>query len=234
MSVTVTHRASRGLLARRSLEQKDVPSGLSVDSRPLYYRDGLSGMGGNWVVTRMTENATLPRWGSRVRIPSSAPNVQVEGTVSTPSRVPYRPLQFFSSARDSVLSRVTLSSAHDVKVSAQQQPRCRGNRTGRGSPCGHARLVRTEVQQRVPRRPPGDRIVQGFGLTHVAIEVSYGPVDQLSARSDRTAPIAYSINPLIRSKMIGLSEPLAGGSRDVLRIDQEDNPVTVLRVGALV
>jgi hypothetical protein len=36
-------------MARRSVEQKDVPPGVSVDYRPLYYGAGLSGRGGNWV-----------------------------------------------------------------------------------------------------------------------------------------------------------------------------------------
>ncbi len=36
-------------MARRSLEQKDVPSGVSVESRPLYYGAGLSGPGGDRV-----------------------------------------------------------------------------------------------------------------------------------------------------------------------------------------
>jgi hypothetical protein len=42
-------------MACRSLEQKDVPSGVSVDSRPLYYGAGLSGRGGNWVDATATQ-----------------------------------------------------------------------------------------------------------------------------------------------------------------------------------
>jgi len=70
-------------MAHRSLEQKDVPSRVSVDSRPLYHVAGLSGLGGNWVDgTSRLGTRTDPNDGehhlAKVRVAGSYPAFRSE------------------------------------------------------------------------------------------------------------------------------------------------------------